>query len=208
MRSVKWLPSQLVKRQAISTSLFAQSLPVRSVNVTTAFDPSPPLRQDCDEILSPSTGALSTVNTSAVAGVSGGAVSSGGVPRLVSVGVTVGLNKVAFCAWPITGDAAGADCPSASLEPDSIIQATHPAIAIAGSKTSLAPAFPKMDRLRRAPKPIRGMDSIANGLTLTVIAMPSGRGERSCRTSKKPHGRYTVRLLGRLPLSGSAAPPS
>jgi hypothetical protein len=66
------------------------------VNVTSAFDPSPPLRHDCDEILSPSTGALSTVKTSADAGISGGAVVSAGVARLASVGVITRSNQDGF----------------------------------------------------------------------------------------------------------------
>src|SRR5260370_22532241 len=60
LRSVKWLPSLRAKEQKISISLTAYSLALRSVNVTRAFDPSPPLRQDCDDILSPSTGEIST----------------------------------------------------------------------------------------------------------------------------------------------------
>src|SRR5947199_524073 len=52
-------------------SLTAYSLALRSVKVTSAFDPSPPLRQDCDEILSPSTGEVST-GAIASAGVSWG----------------------------------------------------------------------------------------------------------------------------------------
>src|SRR5258705_13552225 len=68
LRSVKWLPSLRAKEQKISISLTAYSLALRSVNVTRAFDPSPPLRQDCDDILSPSTGEVST-----------GAIASSGV---------------------------------------------------------------------------------------------------------------------------------
>src|SRR5258708_24522358 len=60
LRSVKWLPSLRANKQKISISLTAYSLALRSVSVTRAFDPSPPLRQDCDEILSPSTGEVST----------------------------------------------------------------------------------------------------------------------------------------------------
>src|SRR6476620_2003093 len=59
LRSVKWLPSLRAKEQKISISLTAYSLALRSVSVTRAFDPSPPLRQDCDEILSPSRGDIS-----------------------------------------------------------------------------------------------------------------------------------------------------
>src|SRR5260370_22474777 len=68
LRSVKWLTSVRAKEQKISISLTAYSLALRSVNVTRAFDPSPPLRQDCDDILSPSTGEVST-----------GAIASSGV---------------------------------------------------------------------------------------------------------------------------------
>src|SRR3978361_804064 len=106
LRSVRWLPSRRVKAQAISTSLTANSLLLRTVKVTRAFEPSPPLRQDCDAIRSPSIGDFA-----AVAG-------------LASVALTTGSNQVAFGASPMT--AAGAGCPSASLAPGTIIHATHP----------------------------------------------------------------------------------
>src|SRR5258706_4530194 len=71
LRSVKWLPSLRANEQKISISLTAYSLALRSVSVTRAFDPSPPLRQDWDEILSPSTGEVST-GAIASSGVTGG----------------------------------------------------------------------------------------------------------------------------------------
>src|SRR6266851_5968066 len=81
LRSVKWLPSLRAKEQKISISLTAYSLALRSVNVTRAFDPSPPLRQDCDEILSPSMGGISAAAAASV----GGGVSTG-VAAVVSSG--------------------------------------------------------------------------------------------------------------------------
>src|SRR6266550_4879635 len=88
LRSVKWLPSLRAKEQKISISLTAYSLALRSVKVTSAFEPSPPLRQDCDEILSPSTGEVST-----------GAISS--------AGVTCGSREDLSCAVSVAGDCAG-----------------------------------------------------------------------------------------------------
>src|SRR5260370_19327708 len=84
LRSVKWLPSLRAKEQKISISLTAYSLALRSVNVTRAFDPSPPLRQDCDDILSPSTGEVST-----------GAIASSGV--------TCGLGEDPSCIVSVAG---------------------------------------------------------------------------------------------------------
>ena len=60
------------------------------------------------------------------------------------------------------------------------------------SQTSIVPSG--------RPRPISGMDSIANGLPLTVIAMPSRRGGRSPPRIKKAARALRVRLLGRLPL--------
>src|SRR5713101_8648090 len=88
LRSVKWLPSLRAKEQKISMSLTAYSLALRSVNVTRAFDPSPPLRQDCDEILSPSTGEVST-----------GAIAS--------AGVTCGSREDPSSAASVAGNCAG-----------------------------------------------------------------------------------------------------
>src|SRR5579871_781955 len=56
-RSVKWLPSGRKKAQAISISLTAYPLSLRTVIVTKALEPRPPLRQDCDDIVKRSTGA-------------------------------------------------------------------------------------------------------------------------------------------------------
>src|SRR5712672_1504110 len=83
LRSVKWLPSLRANEQKISISLTAYSLALRSVSVTRAFDPSPPLRQDCDDILSPSTGGVA------------------------SSGVTCGLREDPSCALSVAGDCAG-----------------------------------------------------------------------------------------------------
>src|SRR6266446_3919364 len=88
LRSVKWLPSLRAKEQKISISLTAYSLALRSVKVTRTLDPSPPLRQDCDEILSPSTGEVST----------------GATP---SAGVTCGSREDLSCAVSVVGDCAG-----------------------------------------------------------------------------------------------------
>src|SRR5258705_4288937 len=88
LRSVKWLPSLRAKEQKISISLTAYSLALRSVNVTRAFDPSPPLRQDCDDILSPSTGEVST-----------GAIASSGV--------TCGVREDPSCTVSVAGGCTG-----------------------------------------------------------------------------------------------------
>src|SRR6266403_3526169 len=88
LRSVRWLPSLRVREQKISISLTAYSLALRSVNVTRAFEPSPPLRQDCAEILSPSTGEVST-----------GAIASSGVAG--------GLTDDLSCAASVVGDCVG-----------------------------------------------------------------------------------------------------
>src|SRR5258707_11300878 len=87
LRSVKWLPSLRANEQKISISLTAYSLALRSVSVTRAFDPSPPLRQDCDDILSPSTGGGST-----------GAIASSGV--------TSGLREDPSRALSVAGESA------------------------------------------------------------------------------------------------------
>src|SRR5579864_5264644 len=57
VRSVRWLPSGRMNAQEISIFLTAYSLLFRSVIVTKALEPSPPRRQDCEEIFKPSTGA-------------------------------------------------------------------------------------------------------------------------------------------------------
>jgi hypothetical protein len=89
LRSVKWLPSLRANEQKISISLTAYSLALRSVSVTRAIDPSPPLRQDWDEILSPSTGEVST-----------GAIASSGV--------TCGLREDdPSCALSVAGGCPG-----------------------------------------------------------------------------------------------------
>src|SRR3977135_921761 len=97
VRSVRWLPSRRAKAHAISMSLTAYSLPLRKVKVISAFDPSPPLRQDCDEILSPSTGAGSS-------GVmaSTGVACSAGVTKVARV--IVGLREDVACSETTTGD--------------------------------------------------------------------------------------------------------
>src|SRR5712671_3571067 len=132
LRSVRWLPSLRAKEQKISISLTAYSLALRSVNVTRAFDPSPPLRQDCDEILSPSTGEVST-----------GAISS--------AGVTCGLREDSSSGVPIMGDCAGSlveavarrtgSRPTVAVvllaDPDSTNHAPDATITTAESQTSL-----------------------------------------------------------------------
>jgi hypothetical protein len=55
-RSVKCVPSGREKAQEISIPLTAKPLSLRSVMVTKALEPRPPLRQDCDDIFRPSTG--------------------------------------------------------------------------------------------------------------------------------------------------------
>src|SRR5260370_21825313 len=88
LRSVKWLPSLRAKEQKISISLTAYSLALRSVNVTRAFDPSPPLRQDCDDILSPSTGAAPTSATASSGVTCGGREGPSCTVSAVSGGLT------------------------------------------------------------------------------------------------------------------------
>src|SRR3978361_428353 len=98
LRSVRWLPSRRVKAQAISTSLTANSLLLRTVKVTRAFEPSPPLRQDCDAIQSPSIGDFAAATGSA--GAPARAAASARVAGLASMAVTTGSNQVAFGASP------------------------------------------------------------------------------------------------------------
>src|SRR6266576_718729 len=103
LRSVRWLPSLRVKEQKISISLTAYSLALRSVNVTRAFEPSPPLRQDCAEILSPSTGEVST-----------GAIASSGVAG--------GLTDDLSCAARVAVSVLLPDPDSTSHAPDATIR--------------------------------------------------------------------------------------
>src|SRR6266436_2636005 len=131
LRSVKWLPSLRAKEQKISISLTAYSLALRSVNVTRAFDPSPPLRQDCDDILSPSTGEVST-----------GAIASSGV--------TCGVGEDPSCIVSVAGDCTGSlveavakrtgsGCPVAVVllaDPDSTNHAPDATIRTAESQIS------------------------------------------------------------------------
>jgi hypothetical protein len=95
------------------------------VNVTRALDPSPPRRQNCDEILSPSTGAGST-----------GAIASKGSVAVVSTGAVAGLGGDG------TGSGAAATARrTGSLsavvlleEPDTSIHAPSPMIRAAGNQ--------------------------------------------------------------------------
>src|SRR6266700_5882138 len=93
-----------LKAQVISMSFTAKSLPLRSVNVTRAFDPSPPLRQDCDEILSPSMGGIAA----AAAASAGGGVSTG-VAAVASSGSGLAPVDAGSCA------AAAASCSGSGL---------------------------------------------------------------------------------------------
>src|SRR5205823_1817012 len=121
--------------------------PLRSVSVTSAFEPSPPLRQDCEEIFKPSIGGLSGTDVSADGAVTAGAVASmgavacAGLTKVVSVGATASSSD-SFWA-KMTGDGVAADWPSASLGPGSAIHAAHPAIAMAGSTRSRTRELPK-----------------------------------------------------------------
>src|SRR6267142_2032712 len=129
LRSVKWLPSLRAKEQKISISLTAYSLPLRSVNVTRAFDPSPPLRQDCDEILSPSTGGIS-----ATASAGGGA--STGVAAVLTP--ASGLALVAD-GGAGSGAAAAANCSGSTVllaSSDRSVHTPNPIIRAAVNQTN------------------------------------------------------------------------
>lgn len=71
------------------------------MNVTRALDPSPPRRQNCDEILSPSTGAGST-----------GAIASKGSIAVVSARAVAGLGGDPSWRMFVAGDGAGAAAPA------------------------------------------------------------------------------------------------
>src|SRR6266404_50109 len=141
LRSVKWLPSLRAKEQKISISLTAYSLVLRSVKVTRTLDPSPPLRQDCDEILSPSTGE-----------VSAGVIASAGI-MVVSAGGADGLTEDPSgtadrsCAASVAGDCTGSVAAAVAwrtgwlsavlvAEPGDSIHAPSPKIRTAGNQTN------------------------------------------------------------------------
>jgi hypothetical protein len=164
---------------------------LRSVNVTRAFDPSPPLRQDCDEILRPSTGGVSTEVF-----VSTGVFASAGVG---SVGVISGLNKDAFCPDGPAGTGTATDWLSASPEAEIIVQVANPTMTTTGNSKSLDLTFPGAGFPERSPRPFNQAISLRASI---VIATPSWAAKRTVPAaphSKKPRGRYTARLLIRLP---------
>ena len=99
VRSVKWLPSLRTKAQEISISFTAKSLPLRSVKLTRAFDPSPPRRQDCEEILSRSRDAIPAGAVPAKGLVSAGIAGA----AWVAVAVITGLSKELFCSDKVAG---------------------------------------------------------------------------------------------------------
>ena len=190
MRSVRWRPSLRVKAQDTPISFTAKSLPLRSVNVTRAFDPSPPLRQDCEEIESRSSGASSTSVGPTEAGVTV-AVSIGAV-----AGFT-GFDGEAFWAGIPTGEAAATVRTPVGLE--SVIHARHPARATTASKPSMALEFPRRplpsEELRptsrvnsvRAIRPGKG--SPGDGATSKVMAMPSKRPHRTGHAAQQEAAR-------------------
>src|SRR6266581_7369845 len=132
LRSVKWLPSLRAKEQKISISLTPYSLALRSVNVTRAFDPSPPLRQDCDEILSPSTGEVST-------GATASAGDTCGSREDLSCAVSVADNGAGSLVVAVAKRTGSRSAVAVGLlaDPDSSIHAPEPTIRTAESQISL-----------------------------------------------------------------------
>src|ERR1700716_3914056 len=173
VRSVRWLPSLRTKEQKSSMSLTAYSLPLRSVNVTRAFEPSPPLRQDCDEILSPSTGE-----------VSAGVIASAGIV-VASAGGADGLTKDPSraadrsCAASVASDCSGSIAAAVArrtcwlsavllAEPGNSIHAPSPTIRTAGNQTNfdvrllLGVSSGRPEKLRLIPATVASRASPVN----------------------------------------------
>src|SRR5437879_3590683 len=107
------------------------------MNVTSAFEPSPPLRHDCEEILRPSTGGFAgaVVSGTEISGgaavVAAGLLSVGpaggsGLARVALVAVTGSFDPELSCTTRKTTVDAAPDWLSASLGQGSNIQAVHP----------------------------------------------------------------------------------
>src|SRR3954447_9650826 len=94
-RSVKWLPSRRANAQAISISFTAYSFALRSVNVTSALEPRPPLRHVCEEIFRPSIGLSAEVVSGADVPADGAATGFVEVGSVVAAGVST---RDRFCA--------------------------------------------------------------------------------------------------------------
>src|SRR6266436_4652806 len=206
LRSVRWLPSLRAKEQKISISLTAYSLALRSVNVTSAFEPSPPLRQDCDEILSPSTGGIS-----AAAAASAGGGDSTGVAAVLSPGS--GLAPVAGGDVG-SGAAAAASCSGSAVllaSSERYVHAPNPIIRAAVNQTNPdlgVPAAPCSGRPEESP-PIPVSFASPPGPVTSMQCSPvfivrPSRRRNDCllhRAVKKPRGHYTARPSTRLPIS-------
>jgi hypothetical protein len=165
-------------------------LPLRSVSVTWALEPSPPLRQDCHEIFSPSTGAASV----------GAAASTAAATKVARVGVLIGSGVDAFCAT-ITADGAVVRSLLAPLGPESMPHVTNPINTTMESTTRLVLRFAKAAHFGRSLRPAGRIISAQDGSTSIAMAMPSTGGQTGTAApphSTKPRGRRTARLLKRL----------
>jgi hypothetical protein len=165
--------------------------------VTRAFYPSPPLRQDCEEIFSPSTGAVSAgVIASAVAGLK---------PTCA-----VDVAGAGDGAGPAAAFTSRTDPLSAGLlgEPTSSAHAPTPAIRTAGTQTNpdrryLAAGF--SGRPEKLPPDGAGPANSMPYSPVSIVIIATGRPKRTyCllqRTVKKPREHYTARLQTRLPIA-------
>src|SRR3954468_9737674 len=176
LRSVRWLPSRRLKAQAISISRTAKSLRLRSVSVTSAFEPSPPRRHDCEEIFRPSSGDLPGAVVSGAA-ISGAVATAAAAVPSAGGEACADSTQVAFCTAPVVStDGTCADRSWASLNSGTVIQAVSPAAATTGKITSFA-----LWRQNEQP--------------LILIAAPSINGERAGLPPRKAIRHYAVRLL-------------
>src|ERR1700704_2676491 len=174
-------------------SLTAYSLSLRSVNVTRAFEPSPPLRQDCEEIFSASTGDVPT----------GVMASRANALTSVGAGALRGATDDPSCAVCVAGACTGwvraaaarpTVCLSATLpeEPGSSIHAATPTIRTAGTQINfdwkyLAGVFssspenlpPSPASLARPASPLWPVNSTR--CRPVSIVMPPTSGETRCQ---------------------------
>ena len=170
---------------------------LRSVNVTRAFDPSPPLRQDCDEIFSPSTGAASAgvIASAGVTGSSGSASTAAGIDARWSAPVTpVRQRAPVDRRWHrLTVGIARAGkhrpCRQAGNR-------------TAGTRPMPASKFPsRLSRVTAAALQPSHFACDGSPLSWPCPQQAAKRTAPAAPHSKKPRGHYTARLLIRLPIA-------
>jgi hypothetical protein len=174
-------------------------LVLRSVSVTRAFDPSPPLRQYCDEILSPSRGDIS-MGVIAPAGVVSG-LSKDGMSCPPSV--DNGADSVTAAATARRTGSLFEVCGVLLADPGSSIHAPARIRMAAGSQISLGwkyltAAF--SGHREKLPMVSASLESpvISTRYSPVSIAMPSTDGER---LSPCQQGQNRASVQPRLPMA-------